>query len=332
MLKKSFSLNWPHLLNEPSVRDLAWILFSPSLLDEKSTLDIMQDSFFGLDKAQVDAFITHLKKLDQNPAPLLNYLQETSFKRLGDYFEALIWYWLSQTPNCHKLERHIVIQQSRQTLGELDFLFFSEALGRTVHWEVSVKFFLLHGDKEDFASYLGPNPEDSLETKIATLKRQLLLCHKPEVRRFLEQQFLLPLESQCLVRGYVFYPVQKDGSNMKEASEGLNKKHLSGWWDHIGSNNWKIKAKQQNNSRFMILPKLSWLAPAVCEAEDREKTKNLLSFDELCILLNQEKGNTMVATLSLEDEHWYETERGIIVQDSWPKLAKNEPFAKMKAT
>ena len=314
-----FSTRWPSILLHQNVRDLAWMIFSPSLLDHNSGLETMHESFLGISKNDVSAFITHLKKLNSSPEDLTNFLQIKQNikqnKRLGNYFEQLIQYWLSCTSSCHKLETHVVIQRQQETLGEFDFLFFSEQLKKTIHWEAAVKFYLLHGNKDDFASYIGPNPVDTLENKILTLKKQLTLSQRIG-RRFLESEHLLPIESACLVKGYIFYPLLADGTLVPTPTSGIAAKHLYGWWDRVDNEAWKKRCRDQNSgTRLLPLSRLAWLAPHLYSENDPYFNQNSFTIEAV----PQLQTPCMLASFVLIDEVWQEVERGMLVSSNWPQ-------------
>lgn len=318
---RTFTKNWQQHIYHPIVRDLAWAIFSSSLLDEKSGLNVMTGHFLGIDNDQIELIISHLQKLNNNPAPLLSWLENNPAKKLGDYFEQLIWYWLTNTPGCHKLERSVIVQNHEQTVGEFDFLFFSEKTGSTIHWEVAVKFYLLCGNKDDYANYIGPNPQDTLESKISTFKKQLKLDQKADAKRFLISEQLLPIQSAGLIRGYLFYPLQKDMTVIPTYTSGIHEKHLYGWWDRLDGSLWKKHILNDSARRFIILPRLRRLAPCLFEENDPYFLENARRPDELISsLATQTHQAVMISSLAFDDtlSLWQEVERAVLVPQKWP--------------
>jgi len=287
--------NWQTLLKHPQVRDLAWAIFSPSLLDEKAAVKCMKGSFLGLDTASFDPFVSHIKKLDINPEPLLKIIRDANVRRLGDYFEVLIGYFLSHMPCCHKLEHNTVLKNGQKTVGEFDFLFYSDISQQMIHWETAVKFYLL----DPSSQFRGLNPEDTLSHKIITLSRQVGLSQKSEAKKFLTSHNLLPIESGCLVKGNLFYPLDETGQYSTISTPGVSEEHLFGWWDSIDSPAWKERTKKYS---LVQLSRLDWLAPRI--------------YTEAPPPFTPTPG--LVACLTEHEGEWIEIERGILAPKAWP--------------
>ena len=287
--------NWQTLLKQPEVRDLAWAIFSPSLLDEKAAVKCMEAPFLGLDAASFGPFISHIQKLEKNPEPLRKMIQSANPKRLGDYFETLILYFLNQMPCCHKLEHKMVVKSGPKTVGEFDFLFYSEIVKKAIHWEVAVKFYLL----DPSGQFRGLNPADTLSDKIITLSRQVSLPQKSEAKKFLTSHHFLPIESGVLIRGNLFYPLDEEGQYLPILHPGIAENHLFGWWDSINNEGWKKRTKAY---RLMNLSRLNCLAPKVMETTPQP--------------FIPQPG--LVACMVEEDEQWVEKERGMLVPTNWP--------------
>ncbi len=80
-----------------TVRDLAWAILSPPLIQFQSgpVRGATADWCLG----QFEDFAGHLKELDRDPRPLLEFLGDPTRHKLGKYFENLIAYWLEASPN-----------------------------------------------------------------------------------------------------------------------------------------------------------------------------------------------------------------------------------------
>jgi len=86
-------------LHDPTVRDLAWVIGSPGLLDASHPAyhgRVVDDAWCG---AQLQASATWLTALDLAPLPLHSYIAARPTRRLGHYFEALIKFWLTHRPH-----------------------------------------------------------------------------------------------------------------------------------------------------------------------------------------------------------------------------------------
>ena len=77
-----------------TVRDLAWAVSSNGLLNDRLTV---KESLL---REEYQKFIAQLSQLDEDPKLLIEFLETKNIKRLGHYFEQLIFL------NCYKLLRH----------------------------------------------------------------------------------------------------------------------------------------------------------------------------------------------------------------------------------
>jgi hypothetical protein len=289
----------------PLVRDLAWAVFSPSLLDSKSGLEVTDDKFLGVSHEALVDFRSRLGALDHDPQSLESAIGEASH-RLGDYFEALIEFWLRSCPCCHKIERHFHLSLEHKGLGEFGFLYFSDLVSATCHLEVACRYYLLQGDPDNLASYVGLDRKDTLEKKIFALRRRLALSNNTRVKALLEKEQLLPITSACLIKGYILYPLNDDASFVPIPTEGIHTHHLSGWWARHDDRLWKERVGE---TRLLILPKREWLAPREYDEGDVAFLKNsFLREDRL-----PQKPPFLLAVYHLGDGIWKEHERGMIV-------------------
>ncbi len=131
-------------LTHPQVRDLAWVIGSPKLLDQlpleslpaswakdfESALCIVELS----PREALKEAIPHLRSLELNPVPLLNSLERSAQVftrvRLGVYYEHLVYYWLNHIIQVDELLRELQVysdpakndSKGRRTLGALDMI------------------------------------------------------------------------------------------------------------------------------------------------------------------------------------------------------------------
>ncbi len=160
-------------LTQQPVRDLAWVLLSPPLLDEgwQQRHPLSASAWW----ASPDLLADWLRQLDRQPAPLQDWLARHSIRRLGLYYERLWQFALLNAPGVELLAANLPVRQAGHTLGELDLL-LRDAEG-VFHLELAVKFYLgLAGDGQAHDRWLGPDSQDRLDLKIAHLcQRQLPL-------------------------------------------------------------------------------------------------------------------------------------------------------------
>jgi len=172
--------------------------------------------------------------------------------------------------------------------------------------EVACKYYLLQGDPENLASYRGLDKEDTLEKKIFSLRRKLTQSSNKNVQALLEQEHFFPLVSACLVKGYIMYPLNEDGSFIPIPTEGIHKNHGSGWWARFLDRTWK---EHVGNTRLLILPREEWLAPR----EYREDDPFFLKHSFTREAPPPQKPPFLLSVWHLRDGVWYEHERGMIV-------------------
>lgn len=286
------------------VRDLAWALSSPSILDETSGLPLAKiESLWG------DDLNRWLSLLDVVPQPLLEHIASSQCRRLGQYFEALLLFALASSPDVTVLLKQQVFQGEGRTLGECDVI-FRECSGRVLHWELTVKFYLYHQGR-----YWGANVRDRLDKKCQHLRNhQLQLPHRPVLQEKLREEYgIQQLDSQVYMKGRLFYPLDFDGP----IPVGIAEDHCSGRWCSI-SQLLSWGCRYGSESRYRILPRLQWLAEDYLHREDELLTLPELQKElEPCFWVRHQA--KMVVMLMREGKVWCEQQRCIVVDDGWPE-------------
>jgi uncharacterized protein len=153
------------------VRQLAFCIASPNIIQSHPHELVIQNHFDLHDTAfwqqQFIAFQTRLNELDQNPSPLIEFLQQLKSTRLGLRFEYLFWFWLQDEANqYYQLIQHsIQIIEGKNTRGEIDFLVLNRKTQQIEHWEVALKYYLGEADLH-LARWYGLNRSDTLFRKL----------------------------------------------------------------------------------------------------------------------------------------------------------------------
>ena len=156
------------------VRDLAWILASPSLLDKQGW---WAGHAVGDDWCQriYAEHLDWLAELDRDPAPLLRQLSDSGHPasprfRLGHYAEQLLACWLRRVAPAQQVACTVPVRQGQKTLGEFDLLWRE---GETLHhWELAWKLQLHPGSADaGLDAWLGLHPADRLTEKLEHLFR-----------------------------------------------------------------------------------------------------------------------------------------------------------------
>lgn len=246
------------------VRDLAWVISSPPLITGE-----FNDTRWWNHQDCLNEFadcLPLLKKLDKNPEPLQTHLDKIKSKRLGYRFEGLIAYWLKISPNYKMLLRNIQIIKEGHTFGEIDFIIQELKSQKTIHLEVSVKFYLGSPPYEDSYRWFGTNVQDQLGKKVEHLKtHQTQLGKKHE--SFLEELGFKINQRHCILKGRLFYP-----STVDVPPHGAASNHLRGRWVQ--------GAEKSNSGLFYPLEKSEWLAELNHEDFDEERLQTSFSKHE----------------------------------------------------
>ena len=280
---------------QPALRDLAFLLTAPSPWD--SGCNLSPQRLLGPDGPAL------LAALEQDPAPLYAWLADQPCRRLGHYAERLLAFWFHLAPHIELVAANLPLRDaSGRTIGEFDFLIRLD--GEPLHVETASKFYLQLGEGPD--SLVGPSLRDAWLLKAGKLQAQLQLSRHPLARRVLPPDFVA-CASQARLAGWFFY------SRPSRPMPPLAADQLQGWFSPL-LQPWPSSSPA---SRWMWLPRLSWLAPArVAEAEVREQHS-----------LRQELHQAVVPQLVAEllplgDGYWEEVARGFVVPPGWPEATR----------
>ncbi len=314
-----FHRRWP-ALRDPHVRALAWLLYAPDLLAADAPCWEGRIATLGPISPEVAGWLHDLQEDPVLHATLLAYLAHNPSARLGRYAEKLLGFYLQQQGWLVAANLQVRNNQgsTRETLGEFDFLVHApESVDDTdlVHWEFATKFYLLEPrSASDADAFVGPNLADSLGRKMRKImQQQLQLSRHPAASAVLPAPVTW---AGALVKGWLFY---RDGMQMTlPASMGIAADHCRGFWcDAQG-----LREQHQPEDRYLILPRLAWLAPA------REPVALGLALDELLGKLAPgflvDESPVMVARCRIEpgvEAELIEIDRGFIVPPGWEQRA-----------
>lgn len=127
--------------------------------------------------------------------------------RLGKYFEALWAAYFEAHPDWQIRLSHQPVYHQKRTLGELDFV-VSHNDGPLLHLELAVKFYLLAGEANNLAHWVGPNLKDSLGRKYQHLtQHQLKIGQHQDVSAMLGRA---PDDHKAIIKGRFFVPASHD--------------------------------------------------------------------------------------------------------------------------
>ncbi|WP_047258210.1 DUF1853 family protein [Chromobacterium subtsugae] len=287
--EQPFSLPYAH----PAVRDLAFLLTSPS--PWPSGADLPPERLLGADGAAL------LGRLEREPAPLLDWLAASHPKRLGKYAERLFSFWFRTAPHIRLAAENLtVINETRRTLGEFDFLLWLD--GEPWHLETASKFYLQLGNGPD--TLVGPSLRDAWRLKATKLATQLQLSRHPAAAAQLPDGFAA-CQTGARLSGWLFYPAGQAWPPPSGALRGWHAPLLPAWPQTL------------SGSRWAWLPCLSWLAPALLDAS-RVHSQAALREQLLACAAPQLVAELQPAGGGL----WRETARGFVTPDGWPDPAR----------
>ncbi|PRE64692.1 DUF1853 family protein [Burkholderia multivorans] len=308
-------------LRDVAVRDLGWLLASPSLLSAAPGAPLARPWSTAAEQSAAEAW---LAALDASPAPLHRALEGLRPVRLGRYAECLLEYFLAHGPSLSLVAANLPLRTHGHTLGEVDFLVDARD-GRRLHWELAVKCYLCAPVQEraTLADFVGPNLVDRFDRKRSRLvEHQLTLSRRDGFARL----GYGPLsEAQMFVKGWLFYPHR---APVPPVSADIAPDHPRGFWlTHAQWAEWA--AAQPADAAWSVLPRLAWLAPrriAANEASAASAGTPPVPFADTRALpaaLSERPAPALIGVYKAEsDGTWYETARGFIVPDDWPARAQ----------
>ena len=298
----------------PVVRDLAWAIHSPPLLDTQNsdcqTITHEQCIEFAAD------FRDTLTALDKAPEALVKFVAPEN-ARLGVYFERLIAFWLSHQTRYSLISHNLKIEVEKRTLGEFDFIIKDNLENKTIHGETAVKFYLGTKNYDRANLWYGPGIKDRLDLKVNhLLEKQIRLSLHPQAKEFLQHQNINIDARALFVKGRLFYPAQA----RKPAALSpkiLSANHLRSRWYQQNSLT-ELKSCSQlgvpvwqlwQHPRFHICEKDEWLT-----LNDLETTPSY-NFEELKTRLKQHlKAQPVVVVIVLNKR---EHSRFFVVPNNW---------------
>ncbi|WDD93752.1 DUF1853 family protein [Burkholderia sp. FERM BP-3421] len=304
-------------LRDPAVRDLGWLLESAPLFAATPDVPLAQPAAPSAGPAALGAW---LAALDRQPDALHRALAHARPTRLGRYAEELIGFFAAHAPGWRLVAANLPLRSHGRTLGECDFL-LETMDGARLHWELAVKCYLCAAEAGTaaLADFVGPNLADRFDLKRRKLvEHQLRLTH---LAAFAALGHAGPWQAQMLVKGWLFYRAARVGlASPVNDPPVLHAGHPRGFW--ITHADWRasLQAEARDASRWIVLPRLAWLAPRRIEAAQAEAEG--MHASALLERVSGQAAPSLVAVLGPDAEGaWVERARGFIVPDAWPGQA-----------
>lgn len=287
----------------PLVRDLAWVLLAPPLLQLPPTHCQWLDRAWCA--SRFETYRHRLADLERRPAALEQAVSAARDKRLGNYVESLLAFWLAEDPRYELLCHDLPVRQDTQTLGEFDFIVRNREHDTVEHWEVAMKFYLGVGDRTSPAAWLGPGLRDRLDSKTEhLLARQTRLSEQPAGRAALAARGLRIDAVRVLMKGRLFHPL----GETRQDPLGATPDHCRGWWAR--GDDWHARPRDPDMS-WHWLRRDQWLAPLTGQGPGLPADAVLAQTAELTHPL------CLVGCL-----HGEEVSRGFLVPRHWPEASR----------
>jgi hypothetical protein len=313
------------------VRALVWILKSPGLLNKPmGNSSLLVGKLWG--EQVLENCYEWLLELDNNPTPLLEWINKKPSFRLGVRFELLLLFLfqhLQQQNHIDKLQFNVPIyDENHVTLGELDIVYYDVKQQQRFHWENTVKFYLFCPQEYSFERWVGPNSGDWLQRKLEHLfMRQLGITNTIEAKMvladcFTKQQNETTLKRMAFIKGYLFKPLGSNSRFNHEENDLINSLCQMGWWGY--SDQFHL-ADPEQTGRWRVIEKLDWIVPQFYPYHDGD----LLKPNEMSIKIkyhfSQSKRSLMLAHFYLDEttQLWVEKSRGVLVDKLWPSYNRN---------
>ncbi len=283
------------------VRDLAWAVFGPSLLDTPALPDAGDiENCRPLLNPQRQQW---LQQVDHAPEALQNYVRDVS--RLGLYFERLWQFFLTHDAHWQLLHHNLPVRRQGKTLGEFDLIYQDHDTGTVWHLELAVKFYLgtAPANASTYSHWLGPGRKDRLDLKVDHLmQRQTQLAEREEARKLLSHLDLPTPRRQAEVKGYLF--AQEPSPTPPALTGG---QAISRWLP-------LPRFQAEPEADYLVLPRLAWLSPHYCEDPAGIQGPDALSA-QLAQLFDEHPLPRLVVRL---DTDGWEAERFFVTPAQWP--------------
>ncbi|AUI85635.1 type II citrate synthase [Vibrio azureus] len=219
--------------------------------------------------------------------PSLPFSQQQPYSgnpRLGFLYQHLCTTLFIESPRYKLLAEEIQLNDdSGRTIGAIDMILKNLESDQYEHWEVAIKFYLLHQ-----GIWYGPNAHDQLHTK---LERMLSHQLKMSKRKEFHQQLPLdkPASEHLLMQGRLYInPFSPEATPQQCLGYDLEPSQIAGYWCYI--HQW-----EQITEPLYLLSKSLWAIGQTNYNEPIEKPSNKF-------VHAQTKGG----------QFWF------IVPDSWP--------------
>lgn len=213
-------------------------------------------------------------------------------QKLGHIYEQALESLINASPSLSCLASHIqIFDETKRTIGELDFILFDHTHKKHVHLELAVKFYLAYEGEIGWV-YPGPNATDNWHRKLAHMEsHQLKLSQTKEAKKLLAERFEIDaIEQRQLIYGCLFVPIDSKNAAPEPASMSKSRQrgewlYASQWHEHFG-----------DLKDVFIIPKPLWpleISPETIPLFEGEPAQTLLErANKNCTMFMREGSRT----------------------------------------
>ena len=193
---------------------------------------------------------------------------------LGKQAETCFEYYLQHSKRYKLLASNIQIQGVTHTKGELDYLVYDAQEHKTIHIELTCKFYLYDSSlgNQELKCWTGPDRKDTLIQKLDKLRlKQFPLLYSEEAIAEISHLNLdiLSVTQQLCLKSYLFVKREEDVGNVLKDYKNA----IVGYWIPFSE-----FASEDQDALYKISNKQEWLLPP-------ENLKEFKSLTEVSSLL-----------------------------------------------
>lgn len=288
-------------LSQQSVRDLAWSLWGPELLEHSAPYT---------EKDQFPLDLDWLKALDKDSRALTEYLTTKKTYLLGTYFEALWQFYFSHHPRFKHSINNLQVFESqtekatKRTLGEFDVL-LQDVHTQHYHVELTCKYYLELPINSQQPLWLGPNCRDRLDIKYdKTHNKQLPLLFTEQGEKAAREAFpdypIQQFQQIAIWRGHLFS--QNHWMKQQDLATRLDTLEIT---EHHG---------------WIIANKKRWLSPVLLTKGNSSVLNSAQLIEKVNQNLCEKNSPVMLILLHLDKtrQQWLQCDQYFVTPNAWP--------------
>lgn len=305
-----------HKYQNKWVGDLAWAIGSDSLIHNKIENEplILLSDWHKQRSAECQEW---LRKLDNDPLEINEWMSISKDRRLGSLFERLLEFWLRKGPGpLEFICKGLQIIHEKNTLGEFDFIVFNKETKEYWNIEVAVKFYIGIENQCSMDEFVGPRVIDRLGRKWRHLIERQTRLHQNQQAQAITEPYtngneLIP---KLFVKGRLYVPAEdflshKNSNHLVQFTSPQDLYGLiGGWWMSIDQ-----LYQYDNPYKLKILRKLDYFGPLTLDIIHSLEEVSKSQIEETLI---SKPTPIMVAMISPESDQ--EISRGWITPNGWP--------------